>query len=262
MAKTSPQIAAFNRGVVSKRAQARVDVDRIALSADQQTNWRPETLGPMALRVGTEYLLNTGVYLPHYLPFVFAADDTALLELIDGEVRVVVDDAALTFANVVAAVANGDMEPDLTSWTDADDSGATSEHSTSTAVVTLSNQTVHDVATSPADATAKYKLDSDGSAYTMADVLDGGVYTAILGQWKLSGAAAAYDAKATVISGTVSGSATGTALNLGSDREWTATRSPLGTTTSVIFVELFTAGGTDALASATITLKAQVESSA
>ena len=256
MAKTSPQIVAFNRGVVSKRAQARVDVDRIALSADQQTNWRPETLGPMALRVGTEYLLNSGSNYPRYLPFVFAADDTALLEMTDGEVKVVVDDAYLTLADVVAAVANGDMDPDLTSWTDADDSGATSEYSASAgSLVALSGRTVYDIAAA-STATAKYKVDADGSVYTQRLVLDAGVYQEVVTEWLRSGAAGDYEVRATVLYGSVAGSVTGSWLGCGSDREWTLSRSSAGTSEAAIRVELKLAADTAILASAVIPLAA------
>lgn len=259
MARQSATLYTFNRGVVSKRAQARVDLERIGLSADQQTNWRPETLGPMALRVGTGYLLNSGSNFPRYLPFVFAEDDTALLEMTDGKVKVVVDDARLTLANVVAAVTNGDMEPDIASWTDADDAGATSEYDADAgALAALSDRTVYDVGTG---ATAKYKVDADGNLYTQRLVLDSGVYQEVVGEWMLGGAAADYEVRAVVLSGSVSGSATGSWLGCATDREWTRNRAVVGTSTAQIQVEIKLAAGTSILASAVITLKATVEES-
>lgn len=47
---------AFNRGVVSRYALARIDLKRLALSADEQTNWMPRTAGPMTLRPGLKHL--------------------------------------------------------------------------------------------------------------------------------------------------------------------------------------------------------------
>lgn len=259
MTRQAATLVTFNRGVVSKRAQARVDLDRIGMSADQQTNWRPETLGPMALRVGTGYLLNSGSNYPRYLPFVFAEDDTALVEMTDGEVKIVVDDARLTLANVVAAVTNGDMDPDLTGWTDADDAGATSEYDADAgALVALSDRTVYDVGDG---ATAKYKVDADGNVYTQRLVLDAATYQEVVGEWMLSGAAADYEVRATVLSGTVSGFATGSWLGCGTDREWTKNRAVVGTTEAQIRVELKLAADTAILASAIVTLKATVEES-
>ena len=264
MAKSTVQIVAFNRGVVSKRAQARVDVERIGMSADIQTNFRPETLGPMALRVGTEYLLNSGSNLPRYLPFVFAEDDTALVEMTDGDLKFVVDDAYLTLSSVTAAVTNGDMDPDLTGWTDADDSGATSEFDADAGVlVELSDRTVYDIAGEGVTATAKYKLDADGSVYTQRLVLDSAAYQEVMGEWLLSGAAADYEHRITELSGTLSSGTTGTWLGGGTDREFTRSRAAglPGTSTVIIRVETKLATDTAILASKTITLKATVQPS-
>jgi hypothetical protein len=49
----------FNRGLVSPLALARIDLKRLALSADISTNWMPRTLGPMMLRPGLGYVLET-----------------------------------------------------------------------------------------------------------------------------------------------------------------------------------------------------------
>jgi len=254
MARQAATLIAFNRGVVSKRAQARIDIDRIAMSADQQTNWRPETLGPMALRAGMGYLLNTGENLPRYLSFVFAIDDTALLELTDGQLRPLVDDAALSFDAVTAAVTNGDMSPDIASWTDADDSGATSEYAaTAGSVVQLSDLTVYDVKVAGA-ATSKYKADADGSIYTMRNYYDSGAYVA--GDfWMLSGAAADYEHRFTVLSGTLTSGTTDTWLGGGTDRELVKTTTTNGTFEVVVLHEIKLAAGTDPIAQATITLK-------
>lgn len=262
MARRDHALVAFNRGIVSKRAQARVDVARLAMSADQQTNWRPETLGPMALRVGTEYLLNSGSNYPRYLPFVFAEDDTALVEMTDGDVKIIVDDVYLTLSAVTAAVTNGDMEPDLTGWTDADDAGAVSEYDADGgALVAISNRVVYDIAPAGGTATAKYKVDADGNIYTQRLVLDGAAYQEVPGEWLFSGAAGDYEVRATLLIGSVSGSATGSWLNCGTDREWTKSVSSGTTERAQIFVELKLAADTAILASATITLKGTEQSS-
>lgn len=126
--KSAETLAIFNRGIVSKKAQARLDVDRVTMSAEMQVNWMPRTLGPMALRPGTARLGNikgnaTGVYVP----FVFAVDDVALIEMTPGMMRVWDNgDTLLLRPAVTAAITNGGFASDLTGWTDADETGATS----------------------------------------------------------------------------------------------------------------------------------------
>ncbi len=256
MPKTNAPLLAYNRGIVSPKAMGRTDVPRLAWSAEIQDNFRPSTLGSMMLRPGFGYLLNTSTSLPKYLPFVFRIDDTALIELTDGVVRPVVDDAALVLPAVSAAVSNGDMTPDLTGWTDADDSGAASTFSaTAGSTVVLSTRTVYDYGDDET-ATAKFKLDADGIAYFMRSVQDAGVYQAISGEWKLSGAAADYEHRATIVSGSVSTGTTGSWLGGGTDREWTRVRATAGTSTVVLDIEIRATSTTTTLVTARITLQA------
>lgn len=254
MTKRTSVNYAFNRGLVSPIAQARIDADAMQFSADVMTNWDPQTLGPMSLRPGFEYLLNTGENHPRYLSFVFAIDDTALIELTDGQLRPLVDDAPLTFGAVTAAITNGDMEPDIANWTDADDSGATSEYAaTAGSVVQLSDLTVYDTKVA-GTATSKYKADADGTIYTMRNYHDSGAYVA--GDvWKLSGAVADYEHRFTVISGSLTSGTTDTWLGGGTDREIVKSTTVNGTFEVVVLHEIKLAAGTDAIASATITLK-------
>jgi hypothetical protein len=256
-AKVNALLGAFNRGVVSLKALGRVDIERLRFAAEDQTNFVPSKLGSMMLRPGFGYLLNTSTRLPYYLPFVFAIDDTALIELTDGQVRIIKDDAALTLPAVTSTITNGTFATDISGWTSADESGATGAFagSSGSAAAALSTRTVYDSAEA-ATATAKYKLDNDGIAYTMRDVLDASTYQAISGEWLLSGAAGSYECRATVVSGTPTSGTTGSWLNLGTDREWTQARATNGTSTTVLTVEVRPTGGTTTLASATITLKA------
>lgn len=80
---------ALNRGEVSKLALARVDVERLRLSMDVQLNMCPRVVGAAALRPGLEFLGVSNVNAAaKYVPFVFASDDTAALELTSGTLRV------------------------------------------------------------------------------------------------------------------------------------------------------------------------------
>lgn len=131
MARTNVAMLAFNRGRISPLALGRVDIERTALSAEIQENWMPRTLGSMMLRPGKEYIGNTRNNLEaKMVDFVFAQDDTALLEMTTGVMRVWVDDALVTRPAVTAAVTNGGFDSNLTGWTDQDETGATSSWAT------------------------------------------------------------------------------------------------------------------------------------
>jgi hypothetical protein len=121
----------FNRGVVSPLALARVDIKRVAMSAEEQCNWIARTLGPMSVRPGLGYLGATkSNAAARYLPFVFSTSDTALVELTNNIMRVWVNDALITRPTVATAITNGTVTTDLSSWTDVDDVGGVSAWAT------------------------------------------------------------------------------------------------------------------------------------
>lgn len=127
MSRGNVSIQAFNRGRISPKALARTDIERVALSAEIQTNWMPRVLGSMMLRVGTEYIGTTVNNDESILiPFIFAVNDTAIIEMSTLFMRVWVDDELITRPAVTAAITNGTFGTDLTGWTDEDESGATS----------------------------------------------------------------------------------------------------------------------------------------
>lgn len=128
MPKTAQELVAFNRGRVSELALARVDLKRVQLSAEEQTNWMPRALGSMMLRPGLGYTGATAGHNPsRSIPFVFGNDDTARIEVTTGKIRIWIDDELLARPSVTAAITNGAFTSNLTGWTDADDVGATSD---------------------------------------------------------------------------------------------------------------------------------------
>ncbi len=127
MGEANVAILAFNRGRISQKALARVDLRRMAFSADVQTNLPPRVLGSMSLRPGWEHLFSTnGDAAAKYLDFIFSTTDTALPEITASGIRFAVSDAIITRASVSASIANGTFDTDMTSWTDADETGAAS----------------------------------------------------------------------------------------------------------------------------------------
>jgi hypothetical protein len=128
MARLNTALLAWNRGRISPLALARTDIERVALSAETQTNWMPRILGSMSLRNGLGYLHSTyGDAKAYHLNFVYALSDQAVVELTNNAMRVKVSDVVITRPSVTSTIANGTFDSNLTSWTDADESGATSQ---------------------------------------------------------------------------------------------------------------------------------------
>lgn len=133
-----PILLAFNRGLVSRHALSRVDLKRMALSAETQTNWMPRVLGSMSLRNGTRLIRETRNNLPAvHLSFVYSISDTAVLELTDYAMRVAINDVIISRPDVDTLVTNGDFITDLSGWTDSDESGAASTWSATVAMSLL-----------------------------------------------------------------------------------------------------------------------------
>jgi hypothetical protein len=127
--RAKTELLAFNRGIISKLGLARVDLQRMALSAETQTNFMPRILGSMMLRPGLGFKGRThGDGDSIFIPFVFAVDDTALVEVAGDHLRVWVDESPVVRGAVSTVVANGNFTSNLNNWSDDDESGATSVH--------------------------------------------------------------------------------------------------------------------------------------
>jgi hypothetical protein len=128
MPRQTAVLLAFNRGIVSRYALARVDVKRVAMSGELMVNFIPRTLGPMSIRPGWKYLGGIHGHNPAKLiPFVFAVDDTHIIEITSGIMRIWRNDELITRTTVGTGITNGTFTTDLTGWTDSDEAvGATS----------------------------------------------------------------------------------------------------------------------------------------
>jgi hypothetical protein len=106
--RLNAHIESFNRGEVSAAALARTDLDKLRLAAEVQENLLPYVLGKGVARPGSKYLATTpSSNQARLIPFVFAVDDKALLELSDSLLRVYVNDALVTRASVTSSITNG-----------------------------------------------------------------------------------------------------------------------------------------------------------
>lgn len=116
----------MNVGVQDRKHLLRVDLERMRLAAEEQTNILALTTGPGFMRPGLEFLTTTASNAVCRLKeFVFSATDAALLEFADMSLRVKVADQTITRPAVTAAVVNGDFSSG-TGWTLTATSGATS----------------------------------------------------------------------------------------------------------------------------------------
>jgi hypothetical protein len=117
LSKAKLPLYAFNRGIVSRLALGRVDVDRLRLSAEEQTNWQPHIIGPMSLRPGLAFVggtrVDSGTYIPsRFIPFIYGNADTASLELTHRTMRVWIPDGngvleLISRPKVTTVVTNG-----------------------------------------------------------------------------------------------------------------------------------------------------------
>lgn len=127
MARSEAVRHAFNRGIISPLALARVDLKRSALSAETQSNWMPRALGSMMLRPGMKYIGATASNnAAQCVEFVRSLSAMHILEFTNAAMRIWTNDALLTRVAVSSAVVNGDFTANLGSWTDNDDVGGTS----------------------------------------------------------------------------------------------------------------------------------------
>src|SRR5262245_58627866 len=107
MPEVNAPLLALNRGEVSRQALARVDVDRLRLAAEMQINCSATVLGAMSLRPGLQMIGEVkNSASANLIPFIYGVDDTALIEVASGTIRIRVDDALVTRAAVATQLDN------------------------------------------------------------------------------------------------------------------------------------------------------------
>lgn len=158
MPKQNVALQAFNRGIISSRALARMDIERVGMSAEICSNWMPETIGPMSLRPGTG--LVGSIPAPTYLiPFHRSTNDVALLEFTAGSLRIWRDDALVTRPTPAGTINNSDFSSGLTGWTDSSEATATA--SVTSGVLSL-------VGTGFAEAKIRQQVSAGGGAVRLS----------------------------------------------------------------------------------------------
>lgn len=123
--KVNTYLHALNVGVQDKTALARVDLERMRLAAEQQTNFMAQAVGPGFMRPGHEYLSSTNGNAECRLKeFIFGSVDAATMEFTNQALRVLVDDVVITRAAVSSTVTNGNFSS-ATGWTTTGVAGGT-----------------------------------------------------------------------------------------------------------------------------------------
>lgn len=125
MAKVKALTHSFNNGEISRAARARVDLEKVRLTAETQENILPHAIGSGQFRPGFGYLGATrSNAFARIEPFVRSRTQVAMGEFTAGKLRIWVDDAPLTRAAVTSTITNGDFSSS-TGWTLTASDGAT-----------------------------------------------------------------------------------------------------------------------------------------
>jgi hypothetical protein len=129
--------------------------------------------------------------------------------------------------------------------------------------VSLTNTTVTDITVSPSDCTAGLRLGTDGKKYATNGAGGGTFAEAVSAEWlypKDAQQADLYECFATVTGGALTSGTAGSWLALSSSRDWTVVRTSdlAGTDSCTFTLAIRLIGTTTNLASATITLNAEV----
>jgi hypothetical protein len=146
MSRVNAPLLAWNRGLLSPKALARVDLDRAKLSAEVFNNWLPNTQGSMSIRPGTQWfgssIRDTGAY---WVEFVASTDDVALLELTDNVMRIWLGDDAHDLSLLSRPLVDTTVSLTDTGWTNASTGGAITSGSASDIIPTMTGATTDGV---------------------------------------------------------------------------------------------------------------------
>lgn len=124
MGKARVYLHGWNVGVQDAAALSRVDLERMRLAAETQTNLMPLAVGPGFMRPGLEYI-GTVTGQKWLKEFVFGATDAAVLMFGNNTLNIWIDDVLLARPSVSTTVTSGAFSASA-GWTLTATDGATS----------------------------------------------------------------------------------------------------------------------------------------
>ena len=164
--RTNAALVAFNRGLISPKALARVDLDRVKLSAEVFNNFLAATQGSMSIRPGTKWkgssLRDTGAY---WVEFVAATDDVALLELTANTMRVWLGDDAHELELLSRQAVDTTVSLSDTGWSNASTGGNAGVAFATNLIPTMTGSTTNGVEMTASSASAE----GSGDAWRAGD---------------------------------------------------------------------------------------------
>lgn len=141
-----PLLSIGNRGIVSPKALARVDLDRTRLSAEVFRNWLGAAQGSLSLRPGTKYfgssLNDTGA---EFIEFVASTDDVALLEMTAGKMRIWLGSDAHNLSLLSRPHVDTALSISDTGWSNASTGGAIASANSTDLIPTMTGATTDGV---------------------------------------------------------------------------------------------------------------------
>lgn len=179
MAKQNVPLLSFNRGLISPKSLARVDIDRTRLSAEVFRNFLAKTQGAMTIRPGTKHFGNslndTGAA---WIEFVAATDDVAMPELTNGIMRIWLGDDPHDLALLERPFVATTVSLSDTGWADTSTGGTTSTSAVDAipqmTAATTNGVTIDASSENAVQGSAAWKIGDNNNATTWTDTGGGG----------------------------------------------------------------------------------------
>lgn len=170
MGRANIPFLAFNRGLISPKALARVDIDRTRLSAETYVNWLPATQGSMSLRPGTKFKgssrNDTGA---EFLEFVASTDDVALVELTGGTMRLWIGDDAHELELLSRPAVDTTVSFADTGWVNASTGGSIAATTSVDIIPTMTAATTNGVTITASSQNTSLGGGREGDAWAVGD---------------------------------------------------------------------------------------------
>lgn len=118
MGKTNAPLYSLNGGEVGKEALARLDLERMQFAAALCKNMSPRVIGSLSLRPGFEHITNLDLGEVRLIEYSYSGTASLIPVLSNLEMRVLKDDAFVTYPSVSTSVTSGGFTS-FVGWTDA-----------------------------------------------------------------------------------------------------------------------------------------------